>query len=100
MELRVQEDTCDSEIETVTSACEQLLMTAYREALLAHLQNLVDEVSQGLQKEVIDAARREADNPPSANPMGMSKAGGGSPQGMSAKSSGAMPKGGGGSWNT
>merc|ERR1712139_707095 len=63
LELRVQEDTLDMEIETVGDSCNQLLMTAYREALLAHLKMVIDEVSAGLAPEVVEACRQAANNP-------------------------------------
>merc|ERR1740133_249895 len=53
-------------------------MTAYREALVAHLKAIIAEVSVGVLPEIVEAARRAADNPAaSVDPRGVqSKAGG------------------------
>jgi len=46
---------------TVKSSCEQLLHTAYREALQAHLQAMLEAASAGVSQEVADAADKDVE---------------------------------------
>jgi hypothetical protein len=46
---------------TVQLSCEQLLHTAYREALQAHLKAMLEAAATGASQDLIDAARRTVD---------------------------------------
>lgn len=47
---------------TVRASCEQLLQTAYREAMQAHIKAMREAVSAGATQEMLDAARRIVDD--------------------------------------
>merc|ERR1719300_1879426 len=48
--------------DTVASACDQLFHTAYREAMQAHLKNLIEAAASGASRELLDAARNTVDD--------------------------------------
>mmetsp|Transcript_15294 Transcript_15294/g.30062 ORF Transcript_15294/g.30062 Transcript_15294/m.30062 type:complete len:129 (+) Transcript_15294:40-426(+) len=56
--LRKNADTLQRQRETVKKSCEQLLHTAYREALQAHLKAMMGEVSAGVSPEVAEASAK------------------------------------------
>mmetsp|Transcript_140115 Transcript_140115/g.254797 ORF Transcript_140115/g.254797 Transcript_140115/m.254797 type:complete len:547 (+) Transcript_140115:226-1866(+) len=68
--LRKQAETLRRQQETVKYSCEQLWQTAQREALLAHLKSMTESAEVGVPKEVIEAARRAADEPVPPEPPG------------------------------
>lgn len=68
--LRKQAETLRRQQETVKYSCEQLFQTAQREALLAHLKSMTESAEVGVPKEVIEAARRAADEPVPPEPPG------------------------------
>lgn len=61
--LRKQAETLKRQRETVKYSCEQLWRTAEREALQAHLKTMMETAEAGVPKEIIEAARRSADEP-------------------------------------
>jgi len=68
-----QADSLRRQLSTVQDSCDQLLLTANREALRSHIQGLIVSASMGVPQDILDAARRDVEANMPAEPSASSR---------------------------